>query len=107
MSFTQKDIEQIKNKGLIIKKVEEQLQLFKTGIPFINLKETATIGNGILRCNTDETNEFISYYNTKKENLSTLKFVPASGEATRMFKFLFDFIKEYNEDSESLKTYIH
>lgn len=107
MSFTEKDIKQIEKKGLTIEKVNAQIQLFKTGFPFINLKERATIGNGILKLNKKEKEGYITYFNGKRDTTSMLKFVPASGAATRMFKFLFSFIKEYNADKESINSYIN
>ena len=39
--------------------------------------------------------------------MSIIKFVPASGAATRMFKFLFDFLETYNIKKESLNSYIN
>jgi Domain of unknown function (DUF4301) len=107
LSFTEKDIKQIEKKGLTVEKVNAQIQLFKTGFPFINLKGRATIGNGILKLNKKEKEEYITYFNDKRDTISMLKFVPASGAATRMFKFLFSFIKEYNPDKESINSYIN
>ena len=107
MSFTEKDIEQIKGKGLTVKKVNAQIQLFKIGLPFINLKKAAIVGHGILQLNENEIEESIAYFNTKRDAITMLKFVPASGAATRMFKFLFNFIKEFNADKESINSYIN
>jgi len=106
LNFSDKDIQQIEKKGLTVKKVEAQIQLFKTGFPFVNLKESATIGNGILQLNKKEKEDYINHFNNKRESISILKFVPASGAATRMFKFLFQFIEEYNPLEESIKSYI-
>jgi hypothetical protein len=36
-----------------------------------------------------------------------MKFVPASGAATRMFKFLRNFLDEYNVLNESINAYIN
>ena len=36
-----------------------------------------------------------------------MKFVPASGAATRMFNFLFQFLKNYNAEEESINSYIN
>ena len=47
MSFTKSDIQQIEKKGLTVNNVESQIELFKSGIPFTNIVEAATIGNGI------------------------------------------------------------
>ncbi|RLD29050.1 MAG: DUF4301 domain-containing protein [Bacteroidetes bacterium] len=107
MNFTEKDIKQIEKKGLTVEKVNAQIQLFKTGFPFVNLKGRATIGNGILKLNKKEKEEYIAYFNNKRDTTSMLKFVPASGAATRMFKFLFSFIEEYDSDNESINSYIN
>ncbi len=107
MNFSDKDIQQIEKKGLTLKKVETQIQLFKAGFPFINLKEAATVENGILLLNNKEKENYINYFNDKRDSTSILKFVPASGAATRMFKFLFQFIEEYNPSHESINSYIN
>ena len=107
MSFTEKDKKQIEKKGLTIKDVKSQINTFKTGIPFTNISEAATIGNGITKLNETLINQSISYFEDKKEDISLLKFVPASGAATRMFKFLFQFIEEYDPKEESINSYIN
>ena len=96
MNFTEKDIQHIEQKGLTLEKVNAQIQLFKMGLPFINIKEAATIDNGILKIDTEEKEKYINFFDNKRDSISMLKFVPASGAATRMFKFLFQFLKEYD-----------
>lgn len=107
MRFTEKDIQQIKSKNLTAEKVNAQIQLFKRGIPFVNLKDAANIGNGILKFSEIEKKEAIAFFEKKRNHKTILKFVPASGAATRMFKFLFQFIQEYNGDEESVNSYIN
>lgn len=107
MKFTEKDIQQIKSKNLTTEKVNAQIQLFKTGVPFVNLKDAANIGNGILKFSETEKKEAIQFFEKKRNHKTILKFVPASGAATRMFKFLFQFIQEYNGDEESVNSYIN
>jgi len=105
--FSEKDIIQIENKGISIDKVKNQIQLFNRGLPFINLKESATIHHGITKVTNEEKQHFINHFDAKRNEISILKFVPASGAATRMFKFLFQFLKEYNSDKESINSYIN
>ncbi|RAJ14960.1 DUF4301 family protein [Olleya aquimaris] len=107
MKFSKTDIEFIKKKGLTLKKVEQQLELLKNGLPYINLERAATINDGIVQLSYKTASEFIDIYETKKETLDIIKFVPASGAATRMFKFLFDFLKDYNPNKESINAYIN
>ncbi|MDT0558227.1 DUF4301 family protein [Ichthyenterobacterium sp. W332] len=107
MSFTEKDIRQIEAKGLTLKKVEAQIGLFESGIPFTNIAEAARIDNGILKLNEALIEDSISHFEKEKNNVLLLKFVPASGAATRMFKFLFKFLKEYNTQKESINSHIN
>lgn len=107
MIFTDNDIKQIEAKGLTTKDVASQIALFNSGIPFTNIVEAATIENGIMALGEALIEDSISYFEEKKNDLSLLKFVPASGAATRMFKFLFQFLKEYNPKKESINSYIN
>lgn len=107
MIFTKKDIKQINSNGLTAEQVLAQLQSFESGIRPINLKDVATIGNGILKLNNQEQKQYLEYYENNKTNYSILKFVPASGAATRMFKFLFEFLKDYDATKESINAYIN
>ena len=107
MDFTSDDIVQIENNGLTVEKVISQIQLFKTGITPTNLKDAATIDNGILNFNDSEKTAFINYFELQKETVSILQFIPSSGAASRMFKFLFKFLKEFNPKKESINSYIN
>ena len=60
MNFTEKDIQQIENKGLTEKKVKQQITLFENGLPFANLVSEATIDNGLLRLSDEEIENYIS-----------------------------------------------
>ena len=53
MNFTKKDIQQIEAKGLTVNQVQAQIDLFKAGLPFLNLKAAATIGPGPRFSNRD------------------------------------------------------
>ncbi|PNQ75049.1 DUF4301 domain-containing protein [Hanstruepera neustonica] len=107
MSFSDKDKKQIENKGLTINQVYNQIEIFKTGLPFSNLVSAATIDHGILRLNDHEINHYIELFEQEKDHKSILKFVPASGAATRMFKFLFTFLESYSVETESINAYIN
>ncbi len=107
MIFSEKDIKHIEQKGLTLKKVEQQIKLFEQGVPFANLVEEASIDNGIVKLSELEIQQYISSFESKKDSISILKFVPASGAATRMFKFLYRFLKEYDIKKESINAYIN
>ncbi|MBN2236152.1 MAG: DUF4301 family protein [Bacteroidales bacterium] len=92
--FTPKDIAQIEGKGMSLKQVENQINNFKSGFPFIKLKAAATPGNGLKTFTEQEVKGLIDDYATAIEEKTILKFVPASGAASRMFKHLFEFQEE-------------
>jgi len=106
LNFTKLDILQIEKKGLTIEKVSSQIKLFEKGIPFANLDSAVTVSKGMLSFNKTETASLINKFESKRDTISLVKFVPASGAATRMFKVLFTFLKEYNPNKQSISSYI-
>lgn len=103
-SFSKDDIQQLKKHGLSEKQVFQQLETFENGIPFIQVIAPANIGNGIIHLSEEEKNHFISIY--ENSSVNTLKFVPASGAATRMFKLLHQFIQSYDPNDQSLDEFL-
>ena len=101
------DLKQIKSLGIRPEKIEEQVEVFKRGIPFVNLVAAATTDNGIERFSKEEKEQYINRYEEARENLDLLKFVPASGAATRMFKALFEFLNGYDPESETVNAYVN
>jgi len=101
------DFVQIYEYGLSIDTIGKQLQLIKNGVPKVTLVKPATLNNGILKLSEVELLEKVAYFDKKKETLSLLKFVPASGAATRMFKFLIAFLNEFYIKNETINAYIN
>ena len=91
MSLSKKDIEQLKEHGLTIEKIFYQLKTFSDGIPYVDVLTAASISNGIESISNDDQKKLIEFYDSIKDDLIIVKFVPASGAATRMFQFLFKF----------------
>jgi hypothetical protein len=107
MIFSENDNVQIENHGLTIEKVNAQIARIKSGMVYSNLKEAATIGNGILKMDNQQESHYIELFESKRNTLSMVKFVPASGAATRMFKFLFQFLNDYDLKKESIQDFIN
>ncbi|WP_452224894.1 DUF4301 family protein [Lacinutrix chionoecetis] len=107
MNFTTTQIKQLENKGLTVDKISKQIEIFKTGLPFINLESAAVINHGIFSFSEEQNKEYTTFYNNQKDNLKVIKFVPASGAATRMFKFLFEFLETYNPKKDTINGYIN
>lgn len=103
--FTQQDLEVLAKKGISVEKVEGQLACFAKGFPYLELKSAASLENGILAIDDDA----IAYYQdlwTKylAANKQIMKFVPASGAASRMFKNLFEFLSaEYEVPTQAFE----
>ena len=107
MNFSEQDLKQIDKKGLTLQKIDRQVEQFQNGIPFIDLESPAIINHGILKFDDAERKNYVDAYDAKHNDLSVLKFVPASGAATRMFKNLFNFVSNFNpEGTESFSAYI-
>src|SRR5690554_3075016 len=98
--FTEKNKQQIKSHGLSETEIERQLEIFKNGIPFVNVVEAASIQKGIEVFSESEQQHFRNVFELQKDKLELLKFVPASGAATRMFKFLHAFLEKYDPEQD-------
>ena len=87
------DLQQIAKRGITEEQVNHQLEQFKTGFPFLRLEAAASVGNGVLAPSAEERQRYIDRWNQyKAEGHQIVKFVPASGAASRMFKDMFAFV---------------
>lgn len=88
-----KDLEQIERKGISEQQIKKELEEFKTGFPFLKLDAAASIGNGIIATSAEDVKRYTEAWNAyKAEGKKIVKFVPASGAASRMFKNMFAFL---------------
>ncbi len=91
--FTPNDVSQIEKKGITLPEIEAQIANFKSGFPFMELAAPATLNNkGILQLTSEQLDFFTTFFEKESEQKDILKFVPASGAATRMFKSLFEYL---------------
>lgn len=89
--FSATDKQQIESRGSDLKTVLSQIENFKKGFPYLHISEAASVGNGIIRLNEEDLEKRIGLYDEKvAKGIKPLKFVPASGAASRMFKALFE-----------------
>lgn len=105
--FSSYDFIQIYNQGIKIDTVIKCLEIFKKGIPKIVLEKSASINNGIIGLSESEATYYSNLFDSKKEGLKLQKFVPASGAASRMFKFLSEFLNEFKLGEETINAYIN
>ena len=91
--MNQQDLNQIKARGISEQQIEHQLEQIKNGFPFLKLEAAAAIGKGIMAPTDDEVKNYEQAWNEyKAEGHKIVKFVPASGAASRMFKNMFAFL---------------
>ncbi|MDN5210633.1 DUF4301 family protein [Fulvivirgaceae bacterium BMA12] len=92
--LTAEDIEQLGRLNINESDVIEQVNAFKTGFPYLPVQKAATVGDGIVRLEDNEINDLVAHYENMQSKVRIIKFVPASGAASRMFKDLFAFLNE-------------
>ena len=92
--FTEKEIRQIEARGLTVEAVERQIENFRRGFPFLKIVRAASPADGVLTVDERRVAEAVARYEKAAAGLDIVKFVPASGAATRMFKELFAFVNE-------------
>ena len=91
--LSEKDLKQIAQKGITEDQISAQLEEFKTGFPFLKLKAAASIEDGIVATSEQDKQAYVDAWNKyKAEGHQIVKFVPASGAASRMFKDMFAFL---------------
>lgn len=91
--LSKQDLNQISQRGITPEMVEHQLQQIKDGFPFLKIEAAASIGNGIFSPTDEQRHKYVQTWKEYAEEGHTIvKFVPASGAASRMFKNLFAFL---------------
>ncbi|MBQ1858521.1 MAG: DUF4301 family protein [Paludibacteraceae bacterium] len=94
-SFSQQDLEQLAARGISVEKAEAQLECFRNGFPELDIVAPASTKRGILAPKRAEQDAYIAAWEQYlKEGHKILKFVPASGAASRMFKNLFQYLED-------------
>lgn len=93
--LTNKDKQQIKELGISEQQIDNQINQFKTGFDFSDLVAPATVNHGVIRFEETEIQELVKQFDEDKQYYDLIKFVPASGAASRMFKNLYSFIEEF------------
>ncbi len=87
--FNQEDRIQIKALGLSEEQVHQQIQMFKKSSSSVRLHQPCTIGDGIQQIAPGDLKTYIALQEKAAHKGRFIKFVPASGAASRMFELLF------------------
>ena len=89
----------LEKKGISEEKLQNQLDCFKKGFPYLELSAAASVEKGIVAPTLEEKAAYLKAWDayTQTKGHDVVKFVPASGAASRMFKDVFAFVDaEYN-----------
>ena len=100
--FSDSDIKQIQSHGLTLDTVTKQISDFQNGFPYSDIVSACIIGRGAFNYD-NQLDKYINLYNSSCNNYNIVKFVPASGAATRMFKDLFEYLSS-GEMNKTTKT---
>lgn len=90
-------------RGISPETAEHQIRTFKSGFPFIQLTAPATPAKGLFSYSKAEAEELAQYFDNHKNDYQIIKFVPASGAASRMFKHLLSFRNKYRGTEEEIR----
>ncbi len=100
--FTEGQLLQIRDHGISLPDIEKQIENFRKGFAFTNLIKPAIVNDGILRFNNEDVNGLADFYDRNQNGKKLIKFIPASGAASRMFKELFSFLETYSASQDDL-----
>ena len=100
-----KDLELLAAKGISEKQIEEQLACFVKGFPFLEITASASVERGIMVIPQEKQATYMDAWDAYlAKNKKIVKFVPASGAASRMFKNLYEFLSaDYNEPQNAFE----
>ena len=105
--FSESDKVQIENRGSDIPTILSQIENFRNGFPYLHIENAASVGNGIIQLNEEDLKKRCTLYEKKiSEGTEPLKFIPASGAASRMFKGLFSALEDL-EKGKSLQEVLN
>jgi hypothetical protein len=98
--FSKADLKQITQKGITEESIHDQIKTFEQGIDFVELKAAVTPENGIIITDATKRATYIQLFEDRIKEYQSVRFTPASGAASRMFKKMFEAV-EFLENADS------
>ncbi len=99
------DLVDLEKLGIDQSQVQSQLNLFERGGFDLNVLRPASVDDGILAPDPNQIKQWIQIYDQEIDHLQIVKFVPASGAASRMFGFLYVFLNNFDPETDNLNDY--
>jgi hypothetical protein len=87
--FSEKEWLQIQQQGIGIEAAMRQQKLVEHGKTNVEIIKPAMLGDGVFAVDKEQLQDSMAEYPTQIEGKKIVKFVPASGAATRMFQDLY------------------
>ncbi len=100
VELSQSDIQQILELEKTPEQVLEQLDAFRAGFPFVRLKRPCVLRDGVSPLPDEEAARRMERFRPQVDAGRVMKFVPASGAASRMFKPFFALRKKIRDGQE-------
>lgn len=107
IKLNEQDLKLLNKKNIRLEEIENQLRLFEKGFPFLTLINSASTSNGSIKKLTEIEYLIDKWNHYLTTSTSIVKFVPASGAATRMFKDLFQYLNNPSDSLEKNKYVDH
>lgn len=98
--LTEKDHQFLKEKGISPDQINHQIEQFKNGFPDLEIIKPATNKDGVKLLTEKQLADMVAVYEKASKRLKRMKFVPASGAASRMFKNLYEVYNSYEGSEE-------
>ena len=106
-SLTQEDSEQLKKSNRSVELIQRQYEFLVHGTSLQKEIKAATLGNGIQKLNPEAETAAIENFHKQKGRISLMKFVPASGAASRMFAPFFTFQRAKETSNFDFQEYFN
>ena len=95
------DLAHLAGLGIDEREADRQLEQLRNPPPATRLEAPCTPGNGILRLQDRDHDELLNHWRALVDSHHVVKFVPASGAASRMFKALKSYLSTRGEEAEA------
>ena len=98
LEFSEHQINQLKARGISISDARAMIANINQRSTYCQIHRPATLGDGITEFSDRDLNRYVKFYGDSIVNRRVIRFIPASGMATRMFDFLFPLVVEDKQD---------
>ena len=106
--FSDDQINQLKARGISISDARAMIDKINQQSSYSQIHRPATLGDGITELSDSDRNHYAKLYDESVDDYRVIRFIPASGMATRMFDFLFPLVVEDKQDFKvALKTHLN